>query len=990
MSVGGKRLDQGGAIDRQRTVEFTFDGVSYNGHQGDTLASALLANGVRLFGRSFKYHRPRGLLGIGFEEPNALVELRSGARAEPNTRATGIEIFDGMEAKSQNRFPSLAFDLLGVNQLFGRFFTAGFYYKTFMWPAGFWEPVYEKLIRRAAGLGTASRESDPDHYEHSHAHCDVLVVGTGPAGLMAALTAAQTGARVMVLEDRAWVGGMLAFEDQKIEGAPAQTWVDATLHQLQSMDNVRVMTRTTAVGVYDGNVVVGLQRVADHVAEPGLGDPRQRLWILRAKQTIFATGSIERPMLFGNNDLPGVMLASAVRGYVHRFAVTPGRAVVIVTTNDDGYNTAFALHEAGEPVVAIVDARDKSGELAKDPSTLGIKVYRGSLPVKAVGWQSVKGLVIENAQQQRTTIDCDCIAVSGGFNPDVNLYSQTGHAPVWNESIAAFVPGDHRSGSQSVGACNGDFSLADCLSAGAASGASAAAVAGFASSASGAVPSVRGEHPGTIAAVWLGRSEGKVFVDLQNDVTAQDVTLAEQEGYVSVEHTKRYTTLGMATDQGKTANVNGIAVLAAARGQAIADVGTTRYRPPTVPVAIGAFAGHERGKNFQPIRKTAFHAWHEKNGAVFVEAGQWLRARHYPLPGEDIMAALKREAKMVRESVGMCDVSTLGKIEIFGPDAAEFLNRLYINNWLKLPIGKARYGVMLREDGYVYDDGTTSRLGENHFFMTTTTANAAGVLAHMDYHSQVVWPDLDVVFCSATEQWCGFALAGPNSRTVLEKALPGVDVGDEVLPFMGVLSTEVDGMPVRIFRISFSGELAYEVNVPWGYGVAAWERFFAAGQEHGIIAYGTEALTVLRIEKGHAAGQELDGRTTAADLGMGRMASKTKSFIGQPMSQRAGMTAADRPSLVGIKVVDSSQRLRGGAHLFDRIDGVDSRGSIGWVTSVTDSPAVGCWIALAFIKGGSEQIGKRFYAHYPLKDEVVEVEVCSPHFFDPDGERLRG
>ncbi len=990
MSVGGKRLAQGGAIDRDNTIDFTFDGVSYQGHPGDTLASALLANGVRLFGRSFKYHRPRGLLGIGFEEPNALVELRSGARTEANTRATGIEIFNGLVASSQNRFPSLGFDLLGVNQLFGRFFTAGFYYKTFMWPAAFWEPVYEKLIRRAAGLGTASRESDPDHYEHSHAHCDVLVVGAGPSGLMAALTAALTGARVMLLEDRAWVGGMLALEGQLIEGAPAEKWVDAVLHQLQSMDNVRVMTRTTAVGVYDHNVVVGLQRVADHIAVPGKGDPRQRLWILRAKQTVFTAGAIERPMLFGNNDLPGVMLASAVRGYVHRFGVTPGRLITIVTTNDDGYNTAFALHEAGEPVAAIVDARASAGELRLDPEALGIKVHRACLPVKAVGWQSVKGLVIENEQQQRTTIDCDCIAVSGGFNPDVNLYSQTGRSPVWNEAIAAFMPAEHRPGSQSAGACNGTYSLAECLSAGAACGAQAAAAAGFDKAPSGALPAVPATDTGTILAVWHGRSEGKVFVDLQNDVTAQDVTLAEQEGYVSVEHTKRYTTLGMATDQGKTSNVNGIAVLAAARGEAIQNVGTTRYRPPTVPVAIGAFAGHERGKNFQPFRKTAFHQWNVENGAVFVEAGQWLRARYYPLPGEDIMAALKREAKQVRESVGMCDVSTLGKIEIFGPDAAEFLNRLYINNWLKLPVGKARYGVMLREDGHVYDDGTTSRLGEDHFFMTTTTVNAAGVLAHMDYHSQVVWPELDVVFCSATEQWGGFALAGPNSRSVLQKALPGVDVSDEALPFMGVLSTSVDGMPVRIFRISFSGELAFEINVPWGYGVAAWERFFAAGEEHSIIAYGTEALTVLRIEKGHAAGQELDGRTTATDLGLGRMASKTKSFVGQPMSQRAGMIAADRPSLVGVKVVDSNDRLRGGAHLFDRADDVDSRGSMGWVTSVTDSPAMGRWIALAFLKNGSDNIGKRFYAHYPLKSEVVEVEVCSPHFFDPDGERLRG
>jgi len=714
-------------------------------------------------------------------------------------------------------------------------------------------------------------------------------------------------------------------------------------------------------------------------------------------------------MLFHNNDKPGVMLSSAVRQYVDRFAVSPGQRVALCTTNDDAYQTALLLAAHGVEVVAVADARSEMSEMAEQVSHLGIRVMTNTLPAHASGWHRVSSLTVmteDNAQ----TFPCDCVGVSGGYSPDVHLSSQSGSLPVWNEELVAFVPGNSLRRERSAGSANGDYSLAVCLSSGHAAGMEAAgAAAGASPMEINATPSISvaraaAEPQNTFATVWQCPSSGKKkksFVDFQNDVTAEDIRLAEQEGYRSVEHAKRYTTLGMATDQGKTANVNGVAILAQARGEPIPDVGTTRYRPPYSPVAIGAFAGHERGREFQPIRYTAMHACHEKLGAVFVEAGQWLRPQYYPQPGEGVMESIYRESKQVRETVGLCDVSTLGKIEIFGTDAVTFLQRLYINGWQTLQPGKARYGIMLRDDGYVYDDGTTSCLGENHYFMTTTTANAAGVLAHMEHASQVLWPELDVAFCSATEQWCGVAVAGPNARALMQDTFgESIEITDENIPFMAVREFDWNGVPTRIFRISFSGEHAYEVNVPWGYGETMWNSLYAAGEAHGVIAYGTEALSVLRIEKGHVAGNELDGRTTAADMGLGRMMSTKKHFLGLPMTQRDGFNDPERATLVGVKLVGNGEaaqeagadwRLRGGAHLVEDAASADAYNSLGWVTSVCDSPQVGSWIGLAYLKGGLDRYeGKRLSAWYPLKDEARDVEICHPVFFDPDGERLRG
>lgn len=969
------RLSSGGAIDRTQPLSFQFDGKPYSGFEGDTLASALMANGETLLGRSFKYHRPRGLVALGSAEPNALAEIGEGARREPNIQMTMVELYEGLTARSQNRFPSLKFDLLAVNQLFSKFLVAGFYYKTFMWPSAFWEPVYEKLIRRAAGLGRAADEPDPDHYEHRYAHCDVLVVGAGPAGISAANSASAAGARVLLLDENAWLGGAAAYGDD------GQNYAGA----LESADTLQTLPRTTTLGLYDHNMVLALERVGDHLSAIPDGSPRQRLWVIRPKQIVIAAGALERPVTFDNNDKPGVMLSSAARGLAGRFAVAPGKNVAIVAADDSAYETAAALQAKGINISMIADMRDQAPDSAQALAAKGVRIATSSGPVKALGGQTVSGLRIKHGAGTED-IQCDAVLVAGGYNPNVHLLSHAGAVPVWNDAIGAFVPADTNGPIWAVGACRGIFETAACITDGEIAGAKAASAAGFSHTAKSPRPVVaprqnlhRLHVPG----------KGKAFVDFQNDVTRFDIQLAAQEGYRSVEHLKRYTTLGMATDQGKTSSVNGMSVLADVLDKDIPSVGTTRFRPPYTPTAIGAFAGHASGMDFQPTRRTAFHGCHEAAGAVFVEAGQWLRPRYYPQAGEDMLAAIKREAKAVRTRVGICDVSTLGKIELFGPDAAKFLNRLYINNWMKLAVGKARYGVMLREDGCLFDDGTTSRLAEDHFFMTCTTANAARVLAHMEYASQILFPEMEVGFCSATEQWCGLALAGPHSRDVLGKLFDDLDVSDEAFPFMGVRETEFDGMPARIFRISFSGELAYEINTHWGCGEHLWKRLQQAGEPFGLTPYGTEALGVLRIEKGHIAGNEIDGRTTAQDAGLGRMMAK-KDFIGKTMAQRPGMVGETRPSLVGVRPVNAGDRLRGGAHFVSAKDAsapppIQSQG---WVSSVADSPNLGHWIGLGFLERGEARIGERVMAVYPLKNEVVEVEICEPCFVDPKGERL--
>ena len=977
------RLASGGRIDRSRTLKFTFDGHAFEGHPGDTLASALLANGERLVGRSFKYHRPRGIVTAGPEEPCALVELRSGARREPNTRATTAELFDGLAATSQNRWPSLAFDVSSVNSLIGRFLPAGFYYKTFMWPASFWEKVYEPIIRRAAGLGRAATEPDPDDYETMHAHCDVLVVGSGAAGLAAARTAGAAGARVILAEQDFEFGGGLLLEPSR------EAWRNSMLNALASMPEVRLLPRTSVFGFYEHNVLGAVERVADHLPTPPDHQVRQRRWTIRARQTVLATGATERPIAFPNNDRPGVMLASAAMTYARRFGTAAGERAVIFTNNESGYETAIALHDAGVAVAAIIDVRKKAAG-ANAAHQRNIMVKLGSEVARVHGGRLVSGVGIRSRTGGgERVLDADLLCVSGGWNPAVYLQSHTRARLAWDKDLAAFLPGKPVQAERSAGSAAGVFGIARAAADGAKAGLEAAAAAGFRDAPSFELPAPdSGDGNPRVEAFWEVKAEGKSFVDLQNDVTSNDIRLAHREGYTHIEHAKRYTTHSMATDQGRNSGLLGTAVLAEARGDTIEKVGVPTYRPYVTPVTWGAMAGRDVGHHLQPTRRTPLHHWHVRNHGIFLETGLWLRPLYYSATRETGWDPILKEARAVRQAVGICDVSTLGKIDVQGRDAGVFLDRLYTNTFSTLAVGKARYGLMLREDGIMFDDGTTSRLSEHRYLMTTTTAKAAEVLAHMEFLHQTVWPELDVRYCTVTDQWAQMSVAGPKTRLALQGCVDGLDLSNEAFPFMGVGEATIAGCPVRLYRVSFSGEMAYEVATPAAYGERVWEAILEAGKPHGILPYGLEALSLLRIEKGHVAGPELNGQTTAKDLGFEKMMKKKGDFIGRVNAERPALVSPDRPRLVGIRAVDPSfeKRLRGGAHLVEK---PDSTASLGWCTSITRSVELERWLGLAMIRQGPERIGQKLYAAYPLKNEVVEVEVCSPHHVDPENLRVR-
>ena len=982
------RLPSGGLIDRFRPIDFQFDGKHFTGYEGDTLASALIANDVRLVGRSFKYHRPRGILTAGSEEPNALVTLRSGARAEPNTRATTIQLFDGLEATSQNRWPNLQFDLMAVNQLASPLFVAGFYYKTFMWPAAFWEKLYEPLIRRAAGLGKLSMLPDPDSYDREHGFCDLLVIGGGSAGLAAALTAGRAGARVILADEDAMPGGRLLAERHEVDGETGAAWAARAVAELASLPNVRILPRTTVFGVYDGREYGALERVSDHLAVPLPGQPRQRLWKIVAKRAILATGAIERPLVFGGNDRPGVMMASAVSAYVNRFAAAPGKRAVIFTTTDSGWATAGDLIHAGVSVAAVVDARPADAALAGKARQWGVDALFDAA-VSDVHGRSVKAVTVRTSDGRQRRIACDLLAMAGGWNPAIGIGSNMGARPVWSEAIHGFVLDGTPPGMAPTGAARGEFSLGAALRDGVRMAGDALSDLGR----SAILPDfTASDDAARISPLWHVRERrSKAFVDFQHDVTDADVELAAREGFVSIEHLKRYTTLGMATDQGKTSQLNGHALLAAATGKSIAEAGTILSRPPYLPVAIGALAGHHRGQDFRPARRTAGHGWAQEQGATFTDAGQWKRAQWFAQSRETHwLETVNREVNATRNGVGICDVSTLGKIDVQGPDAGLLLDRLYINMFSTLALGKARYGVMLREDGFVMDDGTTTRLAEDRYFVTTTTVNAARVMQHIDYARQVLWPDLDVQATSVTEQWATYAVAGPHSRALLQRLLPEIDLSNEGLPYMGAVEFLWNGRIARLFRLSFSGELAYEISVPAGEGDAMVRALFEMGKTFGVTPYGTEALSVMRLEKGHPAGNELNGTTTAADLGMGRMMSKKKDYIGRVMATRPGVCDPARPALVGVRPVDGTSTIRAGAHLLRSGVAAVAANDEGYVTSAAYSPTLGMPIGLALLKRGAARYGERIVIHDPVRGADVEAEVCNPVFVDPEGVRVRG
>ncbi len=993
------RLSSGGEINRTERVSFKFNGKTFFGYKGDTLASALLANGVHLVGRSFKYHRPRGFLGSGSEEPNAIVQIiKDKARTEPNIRATEIEIFEGFESKSQNCWPSVNFDVGEINNFISPLLPAGFYYKTFMWPAKLWK-TYEYFIRKSAGLGVSATVRDPDLYDHRYYHCDILIVGSGPAGLTAASIAVKSGKKVLLVDEKADHGGSLVGSDSeltKINDGTPKDWVNKTFSDLSKNKNIKILNRTSVAAYHNYNYLIMVQNLTDHLNEEEKKNKiRQRLWKVRAKKVILATGSIERTMVFDCNDRPGIMLSSAVRKYLNRYSVKCGNNVVVFANNDDAYETAISLHNKGIKIKAIIDIRENSdGDLVKKCNDLGLKILWKHAVVTTKGRKKINKVIVMKLSNNNNSvvgneikIDCDLLCISGGYTPAVHLFTQSGGKLLYNENKSYFYPGKNSLEQISIGSCTGIFNIKKIIDD------AYTKVNEFLKTNIENDTLVSDMKSGGFENIWLIPSnkvpgKTKSFVDFQNDSTANDIKLALREGFKSIEHVKRYTTTGMATDQGKIANMHALGIISEHTKTKMGELGTTTFRPPYTPLTFGALVGRNVKKFFDITRRTPIHSWHEKNNAKFENVGQWKRAWYYPINNESMHDAVQRESKAARENVGILDASTLGKIDIQGSDASEFLNRVYTNAWSKLGIGKCRYGLMLNEDGMVYDDGVTTRLGENHYIMTTTTGGAATVMGKLEDYLQTEWPELKVFLTSVTDHFATVSLCGPHSKKILEKVVKNINFDDQNFPHMSFKEGVIDNIKCRVMRISFTGELSYEINIQANYGKAVWEKCMEAGKEFKITPYGTESMHLLRAEKGFViVGQETDGTVTPIDLQMDWIVSKKKyDFIGKRSLYRSDTMKEGRKQMVGLLTEDPNEVLEEGAQIVAEVKKKPPMDMLGHVTSSYYSPNLKKSIALAVVKNGKNLNGKKLYV--PMKNKIIKVTVSDSVFIDKEGKRL--